>query len=303
VVSLPDYRCLPHNQGMEHNESSPEAATEDDTRAALLERSNRPFAPIGKVFVQAPPGRDKRHGPLSEFVRKGDLRGLRAQLLLYGIISSDAQDDGWSTTLPIQVWARAFDTTATATPASAANAASKILTRLEDRQLITRARKGRERNVRVTLLREDGSGKAYQRPGLNNEDRFFRLPHVFWTEGWYKDLDLPATAMLLVALHEKPGFQLPSEKVPLWYGWSADTAERGFKRLQELHLLSITERVKKAPLSPTGLTTVNEYNLAGPFGQEQVKALVDKYSRSRTPRTRKTQSNEAADRRPSGGRQ
>ncbi|WP_200954732.1 hypothetical protein [Arthrobacter sp. Soil782] len=278
---MPENIGLPHNQGVKHEERPTEAATEDETRAALLERSNRPFAPIGKVFVQAPPGRDSRHGPLSEFVRKGDLRGLRAQLLLYGIISSDAHD-GWSTTLPIQVWARAFDTTATATAASASNAASKILTRLEDRQLITRARKGRERNVRVTLLREDGSGKAYQRPGLNNEDRFFRLPHIFWTEGWYKDLDLPATAMLLVALHEKPGFQLPAEKVPFWYGWSADTAERGFKRLQELHVLSITERVKKAPLSPTGLTTVNEYNLAGPFGQDQINALVNKYSRSRT---------------------
>lgn len=272
---------------MEHNEPAPEAATEDETRAALLERSNRSFAPIGKVFVQAPPGHTKRHGPLSEFVRKGDLRGLRAQLLLYGIISSDAREDGWSTTLPIQVWARAFGTTQTATPQSAANAASKILTRLEERHLITRARKGRERHVRVTLLREDGSEKAYQRPGLNNEDRFFRLPHIFWTQGWYKELDLPATAMLLVALHEKPGFQLPAEKVPLWYGWSADTAERGFKRLKEIHLLTVTERIKKAPLSPTGLTTVNEYNLAGPFGHEEIKTLADQHNRTRTTKNQK----------------
>ncbi|GAP61414.1 conserved hypothetical protein [Arthrobacter sp. Hiyo1] len=274
---------------MEHEESTyeTEAATEDDTRAALLERSNRPFAPIGKVFVQAPQGNTKRHGPLSQFVRKGDLRGLRAQLLLYGIISSDAHDDGWSTTLPIQVWARAFDTTRTASPQSAANAASKILARLEERQLVIRARKGRERNVRVTLLREDGSGKPYQRPSLNNEDRFFRLPHIFWTDGWYEQLDLPATAMLLVALHEKPGFQLPTEKVPLWYGWSADTAERGFKRLEDLHLLKVTPRVKKAPLSPTGLAKVNEYTLAGPFGHEEIKVLLDRHGRARASKDQK----------------
>jgi hypothetical protein len=274
---------------MEHDESTPEAeaATEDETRAALLERSNRPFAPIGKVFVQAPPGQAKRPGPLSEFVRKGDLRGLRAQLLLYGIISSDARDDGWSTTLPIQVWARAFDTTLTATPQSAANAASKILARLEERRLITRERKGRERKVRVTLLREDGSEKPYQRPSLNNEDRFFRLPHIFWTERWYDQLDLPATAMLLVALHEKPGFQLPTEKVPLWYGWSADTAERGFKRLEDLHLLTVAPRVKKAPLSPTGLAKVNEYTLTGPFGREEVQALLNRHDRVRASKEQK----------------
>lgn len=274
---------------MEHDESTPEAeaATEDETRAALLERSNRPFAPIGKVFVQAPPGHAERQGPLSEFVRKGDLRGLRAQLLLYGIISSDARDEGWSTTLPIQVWARAFGTTRTATPQSAANAASKILTRLEERRLVARARKGRERNVRVTLLREDGSGKAYQRPSLNNEDRFFRLPHIFWTEGWYDQLDLAATAMLLVALHEKPGFQLPTEKVPLWYGWSADTAERGFKRLADLHLLKVTPRVKKAPLSPTGLAKVNEYDLTGPFGHDEIRALLDRHGRARAIKNQK----------------
>jgi hypothetical protein len=242
-------------------------ATEDETRAALLDRSKRNFAPVNKLFVQASPGSDCRHGPLATFVHNRDLRGLRAYLLLLGITSSGDSQDGWSTTLPIGVWARAFGTTCDATPASAASAVSKILTRLEQRNLITRQRHGRERKIRVTLLREDGSGEPYTRPGKGNSDRFLRLPHAFWRDGWHERLDLPATAMLLVALHEKNNFELPAERVPEWYGWSADTAERGLATLEQLGLLTHTTRLKKAPLSPTGLTKVNRYLLQEPFGQ------------------------------------
>jgi len=240
-------------------------ATVQDTRVALLERSKRQFAPVNKVFVQAPAGNESRHGMLATFVTGRDLRGLQAMLLLLGIISSGAGEDGWSTTLPIKVWARAFGTTLTATGQSATTAVSKTLTRLEDRKLIERTRRGRERNIRVTLLREDGSGSPYTRPAAGNRDRFLQLPHTFWLNGWHDRLDLPATAMLLVALHEKSGFELPTEKVPEWYGWSADTTERGLRTLIELGVLTKTERVKKAPLSPTGLTRVNQYTLQHPF--------------------------------------
>ena len=197
----------------EHDGDEP-AATEDETRAALLARSKRDFAPINKLFVQAARTSPCRHGPLAEFVRNRDLRGLRAYLLLLGITSSGDGQDGWSTTLPVGVWARAFDTTRGATPASAATAVSKVLTRLEQRRLIDRKRRGRERKIRVTLLREDGSGNAYTRPGKGNTDRFFRLSHRFWLDGWYERLDLPATAMLLVALHEKHNFESPDRASP-----------------------------------------------------------------------------------------
>ncbi len=196
-----------------------------------------------------------------------DLRGLQAYLILLGITSSGDSQDGWSTTLPIGVWARAFGTTRGTTPASAASAVSKVLTRLEQRSLICRQRHGRERKIRITLLREDGSGQPYTRPGKGNRDRFLRLQHAFWRDGWYERLDLPATAMLLVALHEKANFELPAERVPEWYGWSADTAERGLATLEQLGLLTHITRLKKAPLSPTGLTRVNRYLLHEPFGQ------------------------------------
>lgn len=251
------------------------AATEDETRAALLDRSKRDFAPVNKLFVQAAPGSTSRPGPLATFVHNRDLRGLHAYLLLLAITSSGESQDGWSTTLPIGVWARAFGTTRDATPASAASAVSKVLTRLEQRNLIDRQRHGRERKIRITLLREDGSGQPYTRPGMGNHDRFLRLPHAFWRDGWHERLDLPATAMLLVALHEKDNFELPAERVPEWYGWSADTAERGLATLKLQGLLTHITRLKKAPLSPTGLTRINRYLLHEPFGQLTIDDLVD----------------------------
>ncbi|MQA26174.1 MAG: hypothetical protein GEU94_12045 [Micromonosporaceae bacterium] len=222
---------------------------------------------------------------LSAFVRNRDLRALRALLFIIAINSSGDGEDGWSTTLPIAVWARALDTTVAATPASAATAVSKVLTRLERRRLIHRDRRGRERKIRVALLREDGSGQPYTRPGKGNSDRYLQLSNAFWTDGWYAKLDLPATAMLLVALHEKPTFELTTEHMPVWYGWSADTAERGFTRLEELGLLRKNPRLKKAPLSPTGLTKINEYTLIGPLAPPAVIAEpVEKTKPTRRPR-------------------
>lgn len=258
-----------HMNGQPQDQSP---ATEEETRVALLERNRRAFTPINKLFVQAAPGSESRPGPLSWFVRGRDLRALQAYLLIIGANGSGESEEGWSTTLPIKVWARAFDTTRHATDASAATAVSKVLTRLEKRRLIDRSRRGRTRQIRVTLLREDGSGESYTRPGKGNTDRFLKLPNAYWADGWYAKLDLPATAMLLVSLHEKPGFELPTKYMPEWYGWSADTAERGFARLRELGLLQVTTRLVKAPLSPSGLTKVNQYFLLGPFAQQFIPA-------------------------------
>lgn len=275
-----------HDPG-DHGEGSPlpAPATPDETRAELLGRALRDAAPIRKDFVQWPQSAPARPNMLHTFVNKRDLRALKAYLLLVAIISSGDHPDGWSKSLPLRVWARAFDTTVHAESASATAAVSKTLTRLVERRLIERARSGRARNVRVTLLREDGSGKPYTRPRRDDDDLYLRLPFAYWTEGWHAKLRLPGTAMLLVALHEKPVFQLPTEHMHEWYGWSPDTAERGFEELVRAGLLKKTTQWKKAPLSPTGLTQVNEYELIGAFKRTQLTKSAAKklVSRKKPP--------------------
>ncbi|MBN8883332.1 MAG: hypothetical protein J0H73_13585 [Salana multivorans] len=289
--------AAPHGSVTAENET---AATEHETREHLLTRAKRDAAPVLKDFVQDP-DRTKTHraGPLSVFVQHGDLRALRAFLFLHAIISSGEGDNGWSTTLPLSVWARAFDTTATAEPRSASTAATKLLTRLVDRKLIARQRAGRARKITVTLLRPDGTGEVYTRPGRGNSDRFLKLSNVYWTQGWYAKLDLPATAMLLVALHEKPGFELVTEKVPNWYGWSADTAERGLTTLQDLDLVTVAKRTKKAPLAPSGVTTVNVYTLTGPFAHPESTPQATSTKKRRKPPVRITKTAGSRGTRPS----
>ena len=251
-----------------HNAVGPEPASSAETLSALIARAKREETPLLKAFVQNPDrSLSSRAAPLSDFVHRGDLRALKALLLSHTIISNGDGNNGWSTTLPLGVWARALGATETATVRTASTAASKILTRLEQRKLIERRRQGRERKVTVTLLRPDGTGDPYTRPGKGNKDPFLKLDTRYWTDDWHNQLDLPSTAMLLVALHEKPGFTLATERMPEWYGWSADTAERGFRGLANHGLLKIEKRVKKAPLSPTGLTAENVYTLCGPFEQ------------------------------------
>lgn len=68
---------------------------------------------------------------------------------------------------------------------------------------------------------------------------------------------------------------MPTEWVPEWYGWSADTAERGLATLEQVGLLTHTTRLKKAPLSPTGQTKINRYLLHEPFAQYTVEDIFD----------------------------
>ncbi|WP_019287889.1 MULTISPECIES: hypothetical protein [Arsenicicoccus] len=265
------------------SDSSPVApATVADTRNFLIERSGRTFTPLGKTFIQNPDRTaSSRRAPLAQFVTHRDHRGLLALLMLHTIISSGDHEDGWSASLPLPVWARAFATTATATDASAKSAATKILTRLQARHLIER-RHGGPRAVVITLLSPDGSAEPYTRPiGAAATSRFIRLNHRFWTEEWDTHLSLPAVAMLLVALHEKPGFPLPTERMPAWYGWSADTAERGLRELRDNGLLHVERRTRTSPLSPTGLSTQNLYTLQAPFDPDTLTRDIAARTRTR----------------------
>ena len=63
--------------------------------------------------------------------------------------------------------------------------------------------------------------------------------------------------------HRRPGFALPVEKAPDWYGISADTAQRGLSELVRRGALKRARTPKKAPLAPQGFTYDSRYTLIG----------------------------------------
>ena len=241
------------------------------TVEAILEKANRPFVPISKSFIQLPRGSEKRSSVLSKFVTNGDLRGLKAYLLIAASASSPDTDNEWYTSLPLQTWARAFGCSETAgSVATAKTAATRIFSRLQERQLIEKSRCGRERKIKVKLLAQDGSGEEYQRPA----SRYIRLSHDFWKRRLDEDISLPALAMLLVVLGERTPCELPTEHMPEWYGWSADTAERGLHELQNKGLIRKEQHRKESPLSPTGIAIVNEYYICPPFDKKTLDSKL-----------------------------
>lgn len=247
----------------------PSVATPQQTRLWYLDRADRNFAPIRRSFIQKPPGIPSRHGPLAKFVRTGNKRALTSYLFVVGITSSDLGGDGWKYSLHSRIWARALGTTEHATNASSLTAVSRTFDYLQEERLITWEREGnRSREITVTLLREDGSGQNYTRPGRPGEsgkDPYIKLSDAFWRKGLDQKLTLPGIAMLLVASAEFRHFKLASERVPDWYGWSADTAERGFRDLKDNGLIVWTSLAKSAPNMPAGVTVSNHYSLARPF--------------------------------------
>ncbi|MGH2628456.1 MAG: hypothetical protein ACRDHY_17605, partial [Anaerolineales bacterium] len=107
---------------------------------------------------------------------------------------------------------------------------------------------------------------------------FLTLDHAFWLNGWHDKLKLPGLAMLLVALHEtgpkRPVFRLPAEHAPKWYGWSADTTERGLAELHDHGLLGSYTHTRKEPLSASGYGRVNDYYLQPPFANHDPVTLL-----------------------------
>jgi hypothetical protein len=70
------------------------------------------------------------------------------------------------------------------------------------------------------------------------QDRFLRLPPMFWTSGYDAKLDMPGLAMLLAIAHKKPWSRFPAKKVEQRYGWSEETTLRGIKTFLDLTRLS-----------------------------------------------------------------
>lgn len=236
----------------------PPAATRHETVLDLLTQSKRGIVPIAKTFVQQGHGKSTAPGPLHQFVSSHDDRGLEAYLIVHALASAEP----WNCDYPAGTWVRALGLTGAAELASAKSAVSKVMKRLDDRGLVVRKRTGRTSSI--TLLREDGSGEAYDHP-LNRDDRWLQLPHAYWTERHYETLSLPGKALLLVALSRPDDFPLPYERGRDWYGISADSTERGLKELCNAGLLRYRQDWVKNQRSDTGWIEQRLYTLQGPY--------------------------------------
>jgi hypothetical protein len=254
-----------HSPGM----ATPPVATQQDTINEIVKKSGRPDSvPVRRVFLQQGQRSQLRAGPLATFVRHHDARGLD----LYVLTLTLATHEPFAAILPAGVWARALGLRG----AGRSAAVSRTWKRLEDLGLISRARRGR--TAAITLLREDGSGEPYTTVGSRG-DPYLQLPLAYFHDGWYKQMDLPTKAVLLIALSLRDDFYLPAEWVHRWYGLSADTTERGLTKLRSFGLLEREMHYKPAPLTDQGWTKEYTYSLRPPFvrrGAGATRTAIDK---------------------------
>lgn len=240
--------------------AAPAPLSHRETLIDLLDQSGRGIVPIRKSFVQQGERGKRVPGPLATFVSAHDERALDAYLFVHALASAEP----WNCDYPAGMWVRALDLTESAKPASARSAVSKVMKRLEDRHLVSRQRVGR--TASITLLKEDGSGEPYEHPyNAGRGENWLQLPHAYWLEEFHQSLSLPAKAMLLIALSLPDDFPLPADRVPKWYGISADTAERGLRELRRSRVLNFDEQWVKNAKSDTGWTQERRYTLDEPF--------------------------------------
>lgn len=233
-------------------------ATQKQTIEALLENSKRDSLPLSHLFVQHRTDDNRgTAGPLAGFVSSHHQRALELYLLAHAAASGGDFDIAYDS----RVWARALGLPETRP--SSQNAISRIWAWLEKQHLIERSRSGRL--ARITLLSDDASGNPYQHP-FDRGRAYLSLPYTFWLDDWFRQMDLAATAVLLIALASRPGpFRLVQERIPTWYGVSVSTWQAGVQTLVRLGLLKRWHEQQTRPLAPLGQSRVNVYQLIGAF--------------------------------------
>ncbi|MFD4433010.1 hypothetical protein [Nocardia sp. NPDC058497] len=217
---------------------------------ALLSSAKRAYTPVRNSFVQRPPGSAERGSTLAILVRNRQERALDAILLVYALQPVLSNSDP----LPFGTWAHLLSTRK---PCSVTTV-SKTFRVLEEFRLTVKTRLGH--STIVTPLMEDGTGKAWSKPGQPTADvdtgGYFAVPHDYWTAGYVDYLRLPGKAMLLIMLKETqgtPAFEMAVERASEWYGISERTAERGYTELSNAGLLDIHVQRVASPRLPPGV--------------------------------------------------
>lgn len=206
----------------------------DEPQAATIKlqlgAAKRPSqgAPVRNSFVQGGSQREPTPGPLAKIVRSQDDTALDLFLLHRALATAFP----WDVVRHGRIWGRMLGHHTDKDGGT--SIVSKAWARLDTKyNLVKRERSGRL--ARITALDESGTRDVYDSPSTG----YFRLPFAYWLDdsAHYFTLSLPAKAALLISLSLKPGFKLPAERGPDWYGISADTLGRGLKELDEKGIL------------------------------------------------------------------
>jgi hypothetical protein len=228
-------------------------------RDLLLGDQTRRGPVFRSTFLQEHGG--QRHpGPLSRFVAERRLFALQLYLLLCCI----ARAAPWEARLAAHTWALALDKT----NPSADGTVSRNWGWLAKNKLVKTEHD--HRMVRAYRCLDDASGADYTRPNGN----FFYFPLDFFRDGWHKKLELPGTAVLLIALYRsrsEPWFQLIPDRDKDWYGISRDALRDGLDELIDHKLLLVHQRTVHDVRARFNTTRVNDYLLLPPFAHPDVE--------------------------------
>lgn len=204
-------------------------------------------APVRRAFVLRADG----GGPsplallLSSSSNGGGGRGGRTRLVLLLSLLWTSVAPPYDTRRTARWWASLLGV-----PGDAHNAARLIrdtFADLERRGFIRVDRTVREEPV-TFLLDERGTRKPYTRPDPHQASEgseaadstgYFRIPDLFWTDGYCVDLSAPAIAMYLISLYgdQTASFWFAEAAFRDRYGLSDSTRKKGLRELVEVGIL------------------------------------------------------------------
>ncbi len=248
--------------------TQPELPSSAETVRGILDASKRTSrsVQIRRTFVQQGPQSDPRPGPLRGLVRRHAARALDVYLLHRAL----ATHEPWETSLAAETWAR----TVRYRGVDPRGALSRTWRTLEqDHNLIRRSGRRRKGIPTIVTLKDDGHGAEYTSPdGKTRAEQYFGLPFEYWLNGWDERLGLAAKAMLLISLslttRPQKEFHLPIDKAEVWYGLSADTADRGLRELRDTEILTARTIYVPNVLAATGWIERRMHHLQEPFGAQ-----------------------------------
>ncbi|MDX6453832.1 MAG: hypothetical protein QOH16_3881 [Gaiellaceae bacterium] len=230
--------------------------------AELLRGSHHEDLPIREAYLQTR-GTPPFPGPFSEIVRKRHHHALDAHLLMLAAAAEPPHQlhvnpDFWAVLLrrPSQ------------SLRNSRLALYRSIDTLGDLGLLTQESKLGA--PRLQLLGENGSGERYLHP-TKTGDRYFTLPHEYWTLGLDRKLELPGKAVLLLARSLKRYFTLPLANAMNWYGISSDTLRRGMDELVQARIVRYQKANVPTLKAPRGTTVRRTYTLVGALAQPTTK--------------------------------